>query len=94
MNNSLKLLGDVVAVEFCEQDRIINGIHLPDDHIQNIRHAVVKFLGSQVTESSIEVGSRVIVTIYDALPKVKLNDTELRLYPTNKILALVLPVSP
>jgi co-chaperonin GroES (HSP10) len=85
---SIKLVGDRIAVEFLPEDRKEGNLYLPDDHVITNRRAKVMFVGTNMKES-INVGDIVLVTIYDSSPKFKFNETELRLYPSDKILAVL-----
>lgn len=86
----MKLLGDKVAVVECvRKDRKERGLYLPQDHIQTIFEATVRFIGSELSEPDIKVGDKVLVKIYDSSPKIRFNDEELRIYDTDKVIALV-----
>lgn len=91
-SKTLRLVGDVVGLELLPADRMIGGLHLPEQHIQWTRNAIIHYVGSKVKEPLLKVGAMVLVNIKDAHPhtsKMQLNGKEIRLYLTEDILAIV-----
>ena len=99
ISGNLKLIGDKVAVEFCKDqsldtpgdtyDKPTTKIHLPDEAYRGVVKAIVRFVGNQMSESEIRVGSYVLVPEFAGATPVKFNDTTLKLYNTKDCLALL-----
>ena len=88
----MKLLGDKIAVkELPKGERKERGLYLPGDHIQNVFEAEITHVGHEVSEDALKVGTKVLVSIYESSPKIRHNDDELRIYDTEKVLAILTP---
>lgn len=89
-SNSLKPIGDVIACKEIEESRISKqGLHLPDISVQDVITCEVTHLGTSMSESSLKIGDKILVRIYDSSPYINLNGDKLRMYPTKAILAIV-----
>lgn len=92
IDGNLKVIGDKVVVEYCEDQSLDNEDHIIkriESHEKPFTKAIVRFIGNRLSQPSIHVGLTVIVNTFTGGSKIAFGDKTLKLLNTDDVLAII-----